>query len=138
MLKLNIKATNIKLDDSLYQYIEEKIGALDKFIENIDGTVQAWVEVGKPSQHHLTGEEQFYAEVNIRLPGERKALRSEARQKNLQLAIDEVKDELQRALKRYKGKQKAKYKKGARRAKKLLGLSPLAWLRRKGGRERQE
>lgn len=96
MLKLNIKATNIKLDDFLYEYIYEKIGTLDKFIEDVDSSVQVWVEVGKPSKHHQKGTEQFYAEVDIRLPGQGKVLRSESRQKDLRLAIDEVKDELQR------------------------------------------
>lgn len=138
MIKLNIKATNIKLDERLYGYIYEKIGTLDKFIEDVDGSVQAWVEVGKPSKHHRTGENEFYAEVDIRLPGKGKVIRSESRQKDLRLAIDEVKDELQRELKQYKGKQEAKYKRGARVAKKLIRLSPLAWFRRKGRREREE
>lgn len=138
MLKLNIKTTNIKLDDSLYRYIYEKIGTLDKFIEDADSSVQAWVEVGKPSKHHQKGPEQFYAEVNIRLPGQGRVLRSEARQWDLRLAIDEVKDELQRELKKYKGKQEAEYKRGVRVGKKLLHLSPLAWFRRKGKRERNE
>lgn len=138
MLKLNIKTTNIKLDDGLYEYIYEKIGTLDKFIEDIDGSVQAWVEVGKPSRHHQTGLQEFYAEVDIRLPGQGKVLRSEARHEDLRFAISEVKDELQEELKKYKGKQEAKYKRGARTAKKMLRLSPLAWFRKKGGREREE
>ena len=115
MLKLNIKTINIKLDDSLYEYIYEKIGTLDKFIEDINGSVQAWVEVGKPSKHHQKGTEQFYAEVDIRLPGQGRVLRSESRQKDLRLAINEVKDELQQELKKYKGRQEAKYKRGARK-----------------------
>lgn len=136
MLKLNIKATNIKLDDALYNYIYEKIGTLDKFIEDVDGSVQAWVEVGKPSKHHQTGLE-FYAEVDIRLPGQGNVLRSESRHLDLRLAIDEVKDELQQELKKYKGRQEAKYKRGARFAKQFIRLSPLAWFRKKK-REREE
>lgn len=139
MLKLNIKATNIKLDDVLYRYIYEKIGTLDKFIQDVDGSVQAWVEVGKPSKHHQTGQEEFYAEVDIRLPGQGRVVRSESRQRDLRLAIDEVKDELQRELTQYKGRQEAKYKRGARIAKKLIRLSPLAWFKReKGSREKNE
>lgn len=139
MLKLNIKTTNIKLDDALYEYIYEKIGTLDKFIEDIDGSVQAWVEVGRPSKHHRTGENEFYTEVDIRLPGKGKVVRSESRQKDLRLAIDEVKDELQRELKQYRGRQEAKYKRGARIAKEMIRLLPLAWLRRKkGSREKEE
>lgn len=139
MLKVNIKATNIKLDDALYEYIYEKIGMLDKFIKDVDGSVQAWVEVGKPSRHHCKGEEEFYAEVDIRLPGQGRVLRSESKQWDLRVAIDEVKDELQRELKQYKGKQEAKYKRGARKAKRLIRLSPLFWFKReKRNREKKE
>lgn len=139
MLKVNIKATNIELDDAIYEYIYEKIGTLDKYIEGIDGSVQAWVEVGKPSKHHREGREEFYAEADIRLPGQGRVIRSEARQWDLRLAIDQVKDELQGELKKYKGKQEAKYKRGARIVKRMLRLSPLAWFRkRKGSREKNE
>lgn len=133
MLKVNIKATNIKLDDALYEHIYKKIGTLDEYIKDVDGSVQAWVEVGKPSKHHRKGKEEFYAEVDIRLPGQGRVIRSEARQWDLRLAINQVKDELQRELKKYKGKQEAKYKRGARKAKKMLRLSPSAWFKRKKG-----
>jgi ribosomal subunit interface protein len=121
MLKLNIKATNIKLDDFLYDYIHEKIGGLDKLIEGIDSNAQIRVEAGKPSRHHKKGAEEFYAEANIELSGRgRTLIRAEARQWDLKMAIDEVKDKLQIELGKYKGKQEVKYKRSARLAKKLL------------------
>jgi len=128
MLKLNIKATNIKLDDFLYDYIDEKIGNLDRFTEGIDSNAWVWVEVGKPSKHHKKGAEEFYAEVNIELSGRGKTLiRAEAKQWDLKLAIDEVKDKLQTELGKYKGKQEVKYKRTARIAKNLIRFSPLTW-----------
>lgn len=131
MLKLNIKATNIKLDDFIYDYIHEKIGGLDKFIEGIDSNAQAWVEVGKPSMHHKKGAEEFYAEVNIELSGRGKTIiRAEARQWDLKMAVDEVKDRLHLELSKYKGKQEVKYKRSARIAKSLLRFSPVTWLNR--------
>ena len=91
-MKIVIKATNIKLTSALHQYIEEKINSLEEFLK----IVEAWVEVGKETRHHRKGP-FFRAECQMRLPG--KSIRSEARQKDLRLAIDEVKDELQRELK---------------------------------------
>ena len=41
-------------------------------------------------------------------------------------------------IKKYRGKMEAKYKRGARMAKRLLRLSPLLWFGKKGGREREE
>lgn len=131
MLKLNIKATNIKLDDFLYDYINEKIGGLDRFIEGIDSNAQVWVEVGKPSRHHRKGTDEFYAEVNIELSGRGKIIiRAEARQWDIKMAVDEVKDKLQIELGKYKGKQEVKNKRSARIAKSLLRFSPVTWLNR--------
>lgn len=123
-MKINIKATDIKLNDALCSYIERKIGELDKFIGKLGVEArplkkgrppcEAWVEIGKPSGHHKKGG-VWYAEAQIRLPG--KSLRSESENWDLRLAIDEVKDELQRQLKQYKEIQAAKFKRGARKVK---------------------
>jgi ribosomal subunit interface protein len=120
MLKINIKETNIKLDDFIYDYINEKIGGLDRFIDNSNKGVQAWVEVGKPSKHHKTGPTECYAEVNIQLSKNGRVIRAESWQKDLRLAIDEVKNILQLELEKFRGKQEAKYKRGARKAKEML------------------
>ena len=134
--KINIKATNIELTPNLRQYIDKKIGELDEFIQGIDTCVEAWVEIGKPSRHHRKGD-VFYAKANIRLP--RQGVRSEAKGSDLYLTIDQVKNELQRLLKKYKGKRDAKYKRGARIFKKTMRLSPLArFKKRKGQRVREE
>ena len=73
--------------------------------------VEAWMEVGKETLHHKKGP-FFWAECQMRFPG--KSIRSTARAENLKLAINEVKDELQRELKEYKEKMMAKEKRGAR------------------------
>lgn len=136
MIKIDIKATNIELTPGIRQHIEEKIGGLDEFIHHINGSVRAWVEVGKPSLHHQKGD-IFYVEAQIRLPGQ--GVRAEARGSDLYLTIDQVKDELQRSLKKYKGKKEAKLKRGTRVFKKIMRLSPLARFRkRKGQRIREE
>lgn len=135
MLKINIKTTNINLDQHLRDFIYKKINSLEKFIK-IDKDIEVWLEIGKPSQHHQKGPE-FYAEATAYLPG--KVIRVEARKEDLMIAINEIKDDLQRQLKGYKEKQETKYKRGARKAKRLIKLSPLVWFKRKKGfREREE
>ena len=108
-MKINIKATDLKLTSSLQGYIEEKIGSLEKIIPRLKindfsgGTgkpaFEAWVEIEKTTFHHHKGK-IFRAECQIRLPG--KSLRAESVKEELHLAIDEVKDELQRDIKRYR------------------------------------
>lgn len=139
MMKINIKAINLKLTPNIRNYIEEKIGELEKFIQKIeekDGSfqrgspsVEALVEIEKTTQHHKKGN-VYRAETQIRLLG--KSIRSEAIRDNLYLAIVEVKDELQREFKQYQQKEMVQYKRGARRLKKDLRFSPLARFFRKG------
>ncbi len=115
-MKIIIKTTNLKLTPQVEEYITKKINSLEKFIKILHNKnyfnnflgkgkprVEAWVEVGKISQHHQKGS-IFVAECQIRLP--KKSLRSVAKNEDLKQAITEFKDELQRELKQYKNKKK--------------------------------
>ena len=149
MMKIVIKATNLELDWELRDYIEEKISSLEKFAEVFQSKnyyngfffkgkprVEVWIEIGKTTRHHQKGD-IFRAEAQMRFPG--KSIRAESERDDLKLAITEVKDELQRELKQYKGKTEAVTKRKARVFKKLLRLSPFArFKKRKGGRTREE
>jgi len=120
-MKIVIKATNIKLTSALHQYIEEKINSLEEFLVIFEEEkywnhffgrgkprVEAWVEIEKETRHHHKGP-FFRAECQMRLP--KKSIRSIAAKEDLRLAIDEIKDELQRELKQYKNKKIDKIKK---------------------------
>jgi len=128
-MRINIKALAIKLSPSIEKYIEEKIGGLDK-IFGIDDkeTIEAQVEVGKPSQHHRSGD-IFYAEANISLPGQ--FFRAQAEAQDVFAAIDQIKDELQQEIKKNKEKQLTINRRKGRSFKKARALSPLARLRPK-------
>lgn len=135
-MRVSIKGTNIELTPAIRQYINEQVGELERFTQGIGSPIEARVEVGKPSKHHRKGD-VFYAEINLRLPG--RVLRAQSTQEDLFFAINVVRDQLQRDIKRYKKKQDAKFRRGARSIKKLVSLSPLARFRRKKGqRERNE
>ena len=100
-MKIPIKGTNIELSDSVYQYINDKIGSLDKFVKNVS-PVECWVEVERTTKHHRSGD-IFRAEVQIKLPGSQ-GVRAESTQWDLHQAIDEAKNDMQQQLKKYKGK----------------------------------
>jgi len=124
-MRIIIKTTKIELTKSLQDFIEEKVGSLEKFLEDIlkkedklDGyqeRARAFVEVGKSSLCHRKGN-VFYAECQITLPG--KSIRAIAKREDLRLAICEVKDELQRQLKEYKDSITQQFKRSQRRVKK--------------------
>ena len=127
-MKINIKATNLKLTPNIQKYIEEKISELEKLIRKSSSPRLAgggilgetWVEVEKTTRHHLKGD-VFRAEVQIKLA--KRSVRAESVKDNLYFAITDVKDELQRELKKYQGKKISQFKKRARRFKDVLHLS---------------
>lgn len=141
-MKIIIKTKNIKLNQTIQDFIEEKIGSLEKFsrifqdknyFDHFFGKgkprVEAWVEIGKENSHHQKGP-IFWAECQMKFP--KKSLRSTALAEDLKLAITEVKDELQRELKQYKEKLSSLTKRRARLLKKELRLSPQARFYRQG------
>jgi ribosomal subunit interface protein len=141
-MKIVIKTKNLKLNQALEEFIEEKINSLEKFSKIFYSEkyfngffgkgkprVEAWVEVGKTTLHHQKGP-WFYAECQMHFP--KKSLRSVAQREDLKLAICEVKDELQRELKQYKEKLAAQTKRRARVLKKELKLAPQARFYKKG------
>ena len=91
-MKIIIKSTNIRLSPGLNQYIEEKIGGLEKFLKKFNPDLtEARVEVGKITRGQRQGD-IFRTEVNLSLEG--KLLRATNTAESLQAAIDLVKDEL--------------------------------------------
>jgi len=79
-------------------HVDEKIGSLDKFFDN---TFNCDVTVGMTTHHHHKGN-VYEAKVNLEVPGS--LIRAEAVSDDLYKAINEVKDELQREIKKYNGK----------------------------------
>lgn len=120
-MKIDIKATNLELTTPLYNYIIEKIGALGRFIKKweAEGVVEVWVEVARSTRHHHKGP-VFYVDADLRLPG--KILRGSQYNWDIRTAIDKVRDELQKEIKKYKEVSQAQNsKKAMRKIRKLRG-----------------
>lgn len=101
-MKTTVNSNNIELSEALIVWIEKKIGGLEKFLKLVDpNVIEARIEIGKPSRHHKKGM-VWYAEVNLKVPG--KLLRATNINKDLRTAINQVKDELQKQIKKHLGK----------------------------------
>lgn len=115
-MNIKIKTTNFSLTPAIKTYLENKLNSLDKFLPH-DESIIADIELGKTTKHHQKGN-IFKAEVNLKISG--RLIRSVAEEWDLRVAIDRVKDELQREIKSNKEKNFSLYKKGARVLKKFL------------------
>ncbi len=130
-MKVEIEATNLELGKPIKKLIKEKVSNIEKFAKKIFGKnywngffgkgkprAQAFFEVKK-----LKGP-YFYVECQMTLPG--KLIRATAKREDLEIAINSVKEKLERLIKKYKKKPLAKYERGARKAKRKLKTSFLA------------
>jgi putative sigma-54 modulation protein len=126
-MKIDIKTTNLELNQNIRDYLESKIGELDKFLPMADFPLEARVELARTTFHHQTGN-IFYAEITMHLPG--KTLRAEAEAENILAAIDLLKDEIQREIKQYKEKNITKTRKAERLRKFLTAYSPFSRLKK--------
>lgn len=93
-MKINIKATNIGLSDSVRDYAEKKIRSLEKFL-NSENEILANIEIGKSTKHHKSGD-IFRAEAHIKSDG--KEFYSVSEKEDLYIAIDDVKEEISREI----------------------------------------
>jgi len=125
-MKINLKATNFELTPAIREYVEEKIGGLEKFIHGPDPglpagrqAVQAWVEIGLTTRHHQKGD-IYRAEIQIRLPRVENGIRTESEQEDLYAAIDDARNEMKLELLKVKGKKRSLALRGARLFKKIV------------------
>jgi putative sigma-54 modulation protein len=123
-MKILIQGTSIELTSHLKQYIEDKVGSLEKFLKRFDSDIiEARVEVGKTKGDQRQGE-IFRAEINLTIGGD--LLRAEQTAESVQAAVDLVKDEMSDKIKHYKDKKETKTIRGARSWKKFWQISPFA------------
>lgn len=124
---IKIKGTNLELTPQIREYLQQRLEDIDKFLANVGGTQQAEIELAKTTEHHQRGR-IYKAEIMISLKGE--TIRAESKKENIHQAIDDVKDDITREIRKYKEKRSTQSRKKARFFKKLIRISPLARWRR--------
>lgn len=99
-MKISIQAPNLELTPALTEFIEQKIGGLDKFLKKFHPeNVLARVDVGRSTRHHRHGN-VYHVDVTLLLPGG--TVRAADDDEDVRKAIDAVKEKLQREIKKFK------------------------------------
>lgn len=112
---IQFKATNTNLDQGLSALVEQKFQSLGKFIGD-ETDVHCAVEFEKETAHQSGA--HFRVEANLTLKG--KLFRAEASEESFEKAIDEVRDELDKELRRDNDKRGTLAKRGGRKLKEML------------------
>ncbi len=117
MIHITIKATGTELTPAIREYVEEKIGSVEKLIDASDTTARADVEVGQTTHHHQKGE-VFRTEINFF--SKEANVRIVKMAEDLYASIDEAKDELLEEFRDQKAKKVSVVRKGQRLFKRML------------------
>ena len=106
-MRIEIHYTKFQAAPNISEYAKKRIGALKKFLKRFEKNteVAVFVELARTTQHHRKGD-VFYAEVTLKIPG--KPMRATSTGSDIRLAIDEVKEKLEKELRRDKDKELAK------------------------------
>ena len=100
-MKFNIRGSKLEVTDSIKQYIEEKIGRLDKYFENPDNiTANVLIK--------LRGNDQV---VEATINANKFILRAEEANKDLYASIDKASDKIERQIRKNKTRMNKKINK---------------------------
>ena len=111
---INFKVTNAEVSDGLKDLLEQKLQTLEKFLGDAPAVCDAEFE---KETAHQSGD-VFRVEVNLEVNG--KLYRADATLGSFEQAIDEVRDELDKELRRANDKRDTMMKRGGRALKKML------------------
>ncbi len=110
-MQISIKGTNLDLTQPIKDYVEEKIGHLEKYLGKID---QAKVELERDKHHHSGN--VMRAEVMLIVGG--KIMRAEASSEDIYASVDLIVPKLKEQISKFKDKRATLQKRGGRTAKK--------------------
>lgn len=123
-MKINLQGKNFELTETIKDYVLKRITDLEKLLSTIEtggGEVLVNFEVGKSSKHHKSGI-VFHSDCLINIDG--KKFYASSDKEDIYQAIDEIREELFREIRKNKERKRTLFKRGATSVKKMLkGLS---------------
>ena len=116
-MDIEIYTKNIDLSRKEVRYIEKKINSLSKYLRGCEGQKKIELRVGKDTRHHKKGK-IFFAEGRITTAKKNFGARAEG--ETFMEAMDQLKDEISKKIRRYTDKKQNLIKKSGKILKKLL------------------
>ncbi len=118
-MRITTKATNTSLTPAISEYVQKKIGNVEKLIDgNLREAARADVEIELTTHHHKAGDALFRAEVSLHAGDLH--LRAEEFHSDLYAALDLVKDELTQAIISKKDKRLSLLRRGGQKVKDMI------------------
>ena len=113
---INIKATNIELTEELTSLVEQKLAPLEKFLPENETDIKCDVELEKVTEQQSG--RIYRAEVNLFVKGH--TYRAEATEDQMEKAVDSMRDEVKKEIRRSNRKRESLIKRGGRKIKEMM------------------
>lgn len=118
-MNTRIKSTDYKITPETRKYLDVRLVALEKLLGKDAELARCDVEVGRDTGHRRHGEHVWFAEITLVVPGGVHA-RATNRGSTINEAIDDVKEEVERQLRKAKKSKITRTREGGARAKRFL------------------
>lgn len=113
---IKLKVTNIEISPGLSDLVDLKLQTLEKFLPAGETDIVCEVEMEKLAEHQSG--KIYRVEVNLYVAG--KMHRAEATEEQIEKAIDVVRGEIKRELRRTNGKRQSLLRRGSQAIKDML------------------
>jgi ribosomal subunit interface protein len=118
-MDIRIKTSDYEMVPAVAAYLDEKIAAIEKHLGAESETARCEVEIGKAAGGQRHGENIWFAEINLSIPGGL-IVRATNHADNVNTAIDDAKDELVRQVRTEKQVHRRVLRKSGAAIKRLL------------------
>jgi len=100
-MNTRIKTTDYEITGEVSSYLDARLATLEKLLGDDAAVARCEVEIGRDAGNMRHGEHVWFAEISVRTPGGMDA-RATNRAASINAAIDDVKEEVERQLRREK------------------------------------
>lgn len=118
-MDIRIKQTDYQLTAEMEEYLNQRIEALAKYISGNPEVVRIEVELGRDAGRPRHGANIYFAEMQVLVPGEERVY-ARNNSESVNGAIDDVKEEVERQLRRRKKFHKRIIREGGAMLKRLM------------------
>ena len=98
-MDVRIKTTDYEITQEVSQYLDARIASLEKFLGTDIDTARVEVEVGRDAGRPRHGANIWFAEISVIVPGQDR-IYARNNSESVNGAIDDVKEEVERQLRR--------------------------------------
>ena len=118
-MNIRVKATDYQMTPETAAYIDQRVLTLEKLLGDAVDVARCEIEVGRDAGRPRHGSNIWFAEIQVIVPGQ---VRVYARNNSESIngAIDDVKEEVERQLRRERKLHIRMYRKGGALAKRLM------------------